>query len=194
MKKHVSLILAGAISTLVPFAASAYDIKAPLQANAEKPRNIIEAAKDNGGFSIFLAAVDHAEMTTALSSQRVEYTLYAPTDAAFAKMPKEQLAALFENKDELRRIVARHVVLGKYNSADINAGTKRTIWGEILPVTTHRNLHVNLVKVVATDLEAKNGVVHAIDNVMVSTGEAPAAFSQKLVQFNASSLGQGIEY
>jgi uncharacterized surface protein with fasciclin (FAS1) repeats len=194
MKNRLSFIIAGAISTIVPFAASAYDLKEPIQASADKSRNILEVARENGGFSVFLAAVDQAEMTAALSSQRLNYTLYAPTDAAFAKMPKEQLIALFENKDELRRIVAQHVVLGKYHSADISAGTKRTIWGEALPVTTHRNLHVNWVKVVATDLEGANGVIHAIDNVIVSSGAAPTEFSQQLVQFNASSLGQGARF
>jgi uncharacterized surface protein with fasciclin (FAS1) repeats len=194
MKNRLSFIIAGAFSTIVPFAASAYDLKEPIQASADKSRNILEVARENGGFSVFLAAVDQAEMTAALSSQRLNYTLYAPTDAAFAKMPKEQLSALFENKDELRRIVAQHVVLGKYQSADISAGTKRTIWGQALPVTTHRNLHVNWVKVVATDLEGANGVIHAIDNVIVSSSETPTEFSQQLVQFNASSLGQGARF
>jgi uncharacterized surface protein with fasciclin (FAS1) repeats len=106
-------------------------------------------------------------------------------------MPKAQLAALFEDKDELRRVIAQHVALGKYHSSEINAGTKRTIWGEPLAVTTHRNLHVNWVKVVATDLESGNGIVHAVDNVIVSSGESNSAFSQQLAEFNAASLGKG---
>jgi len=191
MKKFRSFIAAGVVSTLIPFAAIAYDTNASASPSAEKPSNILDAARANGGFSIFLAAVDHAEMTAALSSQRVQYTLYAPTDAAFAKMPKAQLAALFEDKDELRRVIAQHVALGKYHSSEINAGTKRTIWGEPLAVTTHRNLHVNWVKVVATDLESGNGIVHAVDNVIVSSGESNSAFSQQLAEFNAASFGKG---
>jgi len=76
---------------------------------------------------------------------------------------------------------------GRINSA----GTKRTIWGEALPVTTHRNLHVNWVKVVATDLASANGIVHAVDNVILSSGDQASAFSQQLAEFNAASLGQG---
>ena len=194
MKQMWSLILAGSLSALVPAAAIAEETNTVAAAAAEKPRNILEAARESGGFSIFLAAVEHAEMTKALSSQRVQYTLYAPTDAAFAKMPKEQLLALLEDKDELRRVIAQHVVLGKYHSSDLSAGTKRTIWGEPLPVTTHRNLHVNWVKVVATDLESNNGIVHAVDNVIVSSGDSDTSFSQQLAIFNAESLGQGNRY
>lgn len=194
MKQMWSLILAGSLSALVPAAAIAEETNTVAAAAAEKPRNILEAARESGGFSIFLAAVEHAEMTKALSSQRVQYTLYAPTDAAFAKMPKEQLLALLEDKDELRRVIAQHVVLGKYHSSDLSAGTKRTIWGEPLPVTTHRNLHVNWVKVVATDLESNNGIVHAVDNVIVSSGDSDTGFSQQLAIFNAESLGQGNRY
>jgi len=160
-------------------------------AAVEKPKNIIEAARANGGFSIFLAAVEEADMTAALSSPRLQYTLYAPTDAAFAKMPKEKLAALLQDKDELRRVIAQHVVVGRYQSSDIGAGVKRTIWGEPLAVTTHRNLHVNWVKVVATDLDSGNGIVHATDNVIISSGDADSGFTQQLAQFNAASLGQG---
>jgi uncharacterized surface protein with fasciclin (FAS1) repeats len=191
MTKLSSLFLAGAFATLVPVATLAYDGQATLQAATGKPTNILDAARDNGGFSVFLAAVEHADMTAALSSPRMQYTLYAPTDAAFAKMPKEQLVALLEDKDELRRVIAQHVVVGRYQAADINAGIKRTLWGEPLAVTTHRNLHVNWVKVVATDLDSGNGVVHATDNVIVSSGEPASAFSQQLAQFNAASLGQG---
>lgn len=194
MKQMWSLILAGSLSALVPAAAIAEETNTVSAAAAEKPKNILEAARESGGFSIFLAAVEHAEMTKALSSQRVQYTLYAPTDAAFAKMPKEQLLALLEDKDELRRVIAQHVVLGKYHSSDLSAGTKRTIWGEPLPVTTHRNLHVNWVKVVATDLESNNGIVHAVDNVIVSSGDSDTGFSQQLAIFNAESLGQGNRY
>ncbi len=194
MKQMWSLILAGSLSALVPAAAIAEETNTVAAAAAEKPKNILEAARESGGFSIFLAAVEHAEMTKALSSQRVQYTLYAPTDAAFAKMPKEQLLALLEDKDELRRVIAQHVVLGKYHSSDLSAGTKRTIWGEPLPVTTHRNLHVNWVKVVATDLESNNGIVHAVDNVIVSSGDSDTGFSQQLAIFNAESLGQGNRY
>lgn len=194
MKQMWSLILAGSLSALVPAAAVAEETNTVAAAAAEKPKNILEAARESGGFSIFLAAVEHAEMTKALSSQRVQYTLYAPTDAAFAKMPKEQLLALLEDKDELRRVIAQHVVLGKYHSSDLSAGTKRTIWGEPLPVTTHRNLHVNWVKVVATDLESNNGIVHAVDNVIVSSGDSDTGFSQQLAIFNAESLGQDNRY
>lgn len=191
MKNLRSLVIAGVVSTLVPFAAHAYDMAPSASLKFEKSSNILDVARANGGFSIFLAAVDHAEMTAALSSPRVQYTLYAPTDAAFAKMPKEQLAALLQDKDELRRVIAQHVALGKYHSSEISAGTKRTLWGESLAVTTHRNLHVNWVKVVATDLEGSNGIVHAVDNVILSSGDSNSAFSQQLVEFNAASLGKG---
>jgi uncharacterized surface protein with fasciclin (FAS1) repeats len=191
MNKMATMVLAGVVSTLVPVAALAYDGKSSTPPAAEKPKNIIQAARDNGGFTIFLAAVEQADMTAALSSPRLQYTLYAPTDAAFAKIPKEKLAALLADKDELRRVIAQHVVLGRYQSADIGAGVKRTIWGEPLAVTTHRNLHVNWVKVVATDLDSGNGIVHATDNVILSTGDADSGFTQQMAQFNASSLGQG---
>jgi uncharacterized surface protein with fasciclin (FAS1) repeats len=88
------------------------------------------------------------------------------------------------------RRIAQHVVLGKHRSAEISTGTMKTIWRRTMPVTTLRNIHVNWMKVVATDLEGENGVVHAIDNVIVRSGEAPTEFSQQLAKFSAESLGQ----
>jgi uncharacterized surface protein with fasciclin (FAS1) repeats len=191
MKNVRSLVVAGTLSLLVPFSAVAYDGRSSAVAEPDKPKTVLEAAQESGGFTIFLAAVDEADMTKALSSPRMTYTLYAPTDAAFAKLPKEVVVALFEDKDELRRFVAQHVVVGKHASDDIAVGTKRSIWGEPIVVTTHRNIHVNHVKVIATDLESSNGIVHAVDNVMVPSGEIPSGFTQLLAETNKDALGSG---
>lgn len=191
MNSALSLVAAGALSILIPTAALAYDRNPATAADHAKRKNILEAARENDGLSDFLAAVEHAGMTATLSSPRVQYTLYAPTDAAFAKMPKGKLAALPQDKNETCRIIAQHEVLGRHDSSEIGAGVKRAIWGEPLAVKTHRNLHVNWVKVLATDLESGNGTAHAIDNVIVNSGDSDSAFSQQLAQFNAASLGQG---
>ena len=95
------------------------------------------------------------------------FTVFAPTDAAFAKIPKADLDALLKDKAKLKAVLTYHVVSGKVMSTDLKAGNVKTVQGSNLMVTTMGGAMVNDAKVVAADVAADNGVIHAIDTVLM---------------------------
>jgi uncharacterized surface protein with fasciclin (FAS1) repeats len=95
------------------------------------------------------------------------FTVFAPTDAAFAKVPKEQLDALLADKDKLRSVLTYHVVPGKVMAQDVKAGKVTTVQGSALTVGTAGGVKVDGANVVKTDIVADNGVIHVIDSVVI---------------------------
>lgn len=95
------------------------------------------------------------------------YTVFAPTDEAFAKIPKADLDALLKDKARLSDVLAYHVIPGKVMAADVKAGKVKTVKGSELTVTTSGGVMVNNAKVIKTDIVAGNGVVHVIDTVLI---------------------------
>ena len=93
--------------------------------------------------------------------------MFAPTDAAFAKIPKADLDALLKDKAKLKAVLTYHVVSGKVMSNDLKAGNVKTVQGSDVMVTTMGGAMVNDAKVVAADVAADNGVIHAIDTVLM---------------------------
>ena len=93
--------------------------------------------------------------------------MFAPTDAAFAKVPKATLDALLADKAALAKVLTYHVVPGKVMAADVKAGKVKTVQGQELTITTTGGVMVDNAKVVATDVAASNGVIHAIDTVLM---------------------------
>ena len=93
--------------------------------------------------------------------------MFAPTDEAFAKIPKADLDALLANKAKLKSVLTYHVVSGKVMSTDIKPGKVKTVEGEQLTLSTKDGVMVNNAKVVAADVAADNGVIHAIDTVLM---------------------------
>jgi uncharacterized surface protein with fasciclin (FAS1) repeats len=93
--------------------------------------------------------------------------VFAPTDAAFAKVPKAQLDALLKDKAALTKVLTYHVVPGKVMADDVKAGKVKTVQGSEFTVSTGGGVMVDTAKVVATDVAADNGVIHAIDTVLM---------------------------
>lgn len=132
------------------------------------------AAADN--FKTLTKAIQAAGLTEQLQGEG-PFTVFAPTDAAFAKLPKEQLDNLLkpENKAQLQSILACHVVKGKQAAADVKTGKVAAVNGRELNVKAEKaGVTVDGAKVVKADLMASNGVIHAIDTVLL-----PAAASEK---------------
>lgn len=134
------------------------------------PKNIVEVAASNDDFSTLVAAVKAADLAGVLSGSDA-FTVFAPTNAAFAKLDSDMLADLLkpENKAKLQSILTFHVVPGRLSSADV-AGAKKltTVQGETLNVKTKGDaVTVGGAKVVAVDVPALNGVIHVIDTVLV---------------------------
>ena len=129
-------------------------------------KSIIETAQAAGSFTTLVAAIDAAGLVDTLNGPG-PFTVFAPTDDAFAKVPKDQLDALLKDKAKLTAVLTYHVVPGKVMAADVKAGQVKTVQGSALTVATAGGVTVDNAKVVKTDIVANNGVIHVIDSVVM---------------------------
>lgn len=130
-------------------------------------KNIIETAKAAGTFTTFLKAVDAAGLTERLSGAG-PYTVFAPTDEAFATIPAQELEALLADKAKLEALLQRHVIAGSVASKDLASQKAiKTVQGDELSVDTASGVTIGGAKVVTPDITASNGVIHSIDKVLV---------------------------
>jgi uncharacterized surface protein with fasciclin (FAS1) repeats len=156
-----------AASATTSAAAPAASEMASEPAMAE-PGTIVEVAAANEDFETLVAAVTAAGLAETLSGEG-PFTVFAPTDEAFDALPEGVLEALLlpENKDALTSILTYHVVSGEVMAADVTAGDVPTVEGSTIAITTDGGVKVNESNVIATDVDASNGVIHVIDAVMV---------------------------
>ena len=129
-------------------------------------QDIVDVAAKAGNFNTLVTADKAAGLVDTLKGPG-PFTVFAPTDAAFAKVPKAKLDALLADKAALTKVLTYHVVPGKVMAADVKAGKVKTVEGQELTVTTKGGVMVDNAKVVATDVAASNGVIHAIDTVLM---------------------------
>ena len=137
-----------------------------LAALSAQAKNIVDTAVGAGNFKTLAAALTAAGLIDTLKGKG-PFTVFAPTDAAFAKVPKADLDALLANKAKLTSVLTYHVVAGKVMAADVKAGKVKTVQGSDLTVTTAGGVMVDQAKVTATDIVADNGVIHVIDTVIM---------------------------
>lgn len=131
--------------------------------------DIIETATKAGNFQVFTKALSDAGLKEPLKDKGL-YTVFAPTDDAFARVPAGKLDDLLrpENKDALLSLLKNHIVLGKLKSNDLrNLDQTKNAQGEVLTIESRAGLWINEAKVISTDLEASNGVLHGIDTVIL---------------------------
>jgi uncharacterized surface protein with fasciclin (FAS1) repeats len=131
--------------------------------------NIVEIASGNKDFSTLVAAVVAAGLAETLSGKG-PFTVFAPTNEAFAKLPAGTVEELLkpENKGKLASILTYHVVAGKVMSKDLSNGQKaKTVNGQEVTVTIGDGVKIDNAKVTTADLEASNGVIHVIDSVIM---------------------------
>ena len=135
-------------------------------ATAARAADIVETAVKAGSFKTLVAAVQAAGLVDTLKGPG-PFTVFAPTDAAFAKVPKEALDALLKDKAALTKVLTYHVVSGKVMAADVKAGKVRTVQGQELTLGTTGGVTVDSARVTAADVVASNGVIHVIDTVVM---------------------------
>lgn len=129
--------------------------------------DIIETARSAGGFKTLLTAVEAAGLTDTLRSAG-PFTVFAPTDEAFAKLPAGTLDSLLKDKKKLASILTYHVVAGKVMAKDVaNLKEAKTVQGQSIEINTSNGVMVDEAKVIKTDVSAKNGVIHVIDTVIL---------------------------
>ena len=131
-------------------------------------RNLLDTAAANGTFKTFGKAVEKAGLNETLRGPG-PFTVFAPTDAAFEKLPAGRLEALFkpENKSELTAILNYHIVSGRKSVADVRKWeSARTVNGQPAPIKLQgEQLRIDDAQVTSADIDSSNGVIHAIDKV-----------------------------
>ncbi|MEN8774965.1 MAG: fasciclin domain-containing protein [Akkermansiaceae bacterium] len=161
MKITTAIIAAAAV--LLPLTAQA-------DHHGKKPtKSVVEIAVGAEDFSTLVAAVKAAGLVEALSGDG-PFTIFAPTNAAFAKLPKETVASLLkpENKGKLGAILKYHVVAGKVMAADVKPGKVKTLNGAKAKIAIKNGkVTIDKANIVKTDIVGTNGVIHVIDSVIL---------------------------
>jgi uncharacterized surface protein with fasciclin (FAS1) repeats len=134
--------------------------------SAAQAADIVDAAVSAGQFNTLVAAIKAAGLVDTLKGPG-PFTVFAPNDAAFAKLPAGTVDALLKDKAKLASILTYHVVAGKVMAKDVKAGDVKTVQGTMISLKTAGGVMVNNAKVIATDVAADNGVIHIIDTVIL---------------------------
>jgi uncharacterized surface protein with fasciclin (FAS1) repeats len=129
-------------------------------------KDIVDTAVAAGTFKTLATALQAAGLIDTLKGPG-PFTVFAPTDEAFAKVPKDKLDALLKDKAALTKVLTYHVVPGKVMAKDVKAGKVKTVQGGELTLATAAGVTVDGAKVTATDIAADNGVIHVIDSVVM---------------------------
>jgi uncharacterized surface protein with fasciclin (FAS1) repeats len=131
-------------------------------------KNLIVLANDNGSFKTLVKALTAAGLIDTLQGEG-PFTIFAPTDAAFAKLPQDALQDLLkpENKEVLIKVLTYHVVSGKVLSSDLKSGEVKSLQGDPITVKVNNGVQVNDATVTKADIEGSNGVIHQIDNLIL---------------------------
>lgn len=129
--------------------------------------SIVDIAVNAGSFNTLVAAVQAANLVDTLKEQG-PFTVFAPNDAAFAKLPPGTVQTLVQNVPQLTRILMFHVVAGKYTKADLETMDSITsLEGSPIRLNFADGFEVKNATVVAADIEADNGIIHVLDNVIL---------------------------
>lgn len=158
--KKISYTLSGLIIASLLTAVSFAD-------NHSSKKDIVDTAVSAGNFNTLVEAVKAADLVDTLKGEG-PFTVFAPTDEAFAKIPKETLDSILADKEKLTSILTYHVVSGKVMAADVaGLSSAETVQGQSIMIDTSSGVMVDNAKVVTTDIEASNGVIHVIDTVII---------------------------
>jgi uncharacterized surface protein with fasciclin (FAS1) repeats len=129
-------------------------------------KDIVDTAVGAGTFKTLATALGAADLVPTLKGKG-PFTVFAPTDESFAKIPKAELDALLKDKKKLAAVLTYHVVPGKVMPANVKAGKVKTVQGSEITITTTGGVMVINAKVIKTDIVANNGVIHVIDTVIM---------------------------
>lgn len=139
---------------------------------SEEKMNLVETAMAAGDFKLLVAAVQAAGLVETLSGED-KFTVFAPTDEAFAALGEDTLKELLkpENKDKLISILTYHVVPGVVKSSDLETGEVKTVEGSPVKINLGDSVKVNEAMVIKADIKTSNGIIHVIDTVILPPEE-----------------------
>ncbi|GAB4534294.1 MAG: hypothetical protein Kow0063_17180 [Anaerolineae bacterium] len=163
---------------------------------AQAGQDIVDIAVADGRFTTLVTAVQAAGLVDTLKGEG-PFTVFAPTDDAFNKLPEGTIPALLEDIPALTDILLYHVVSGKVMAADVvTLSSADTALGKPVTIRVENgNVFINDAQVIITDIEASNGVIHVIDSVLLPPAEEPAALPETGADNSAGMLvtiGAGI--
>lgn len=148
------------------FALTFFALSLANHANAD---TLLQTAQQDGNFKTFVKAVKSAGLEETLN-EKGPITLFAPNDAAFAKLPKAKFNALMANPTELKKVLSYHIYPGKVTQADVSAGKIKSLEGADLKLSVTDGVKVDNVKVVGDEINADNGVIHTMSAVLIPKG------------------------
>ena len=156
------------LAILILLAVVASVAVAPATAQSTEDANIVQTAVAAGQFKTLTKLLTRAGLANALQ-QPGPFTVFAPTDAAFKKVPKKTLSALLHNKAKLKAVLLYHVASGKVTAAKVAKRTSvKTLNGKAVRIRlSDANVFVNTAKVTTPDVMASNGVIHVINRVLI---------------------------
>lgn len=138
-----------------------------MPASATGLKDIVNTASDNGSFATLVAALQTAGLVDALKGEG-PFTVFAPTDAAFAKMPPGTVQGLLGDIPKLKAVLTYHVVAGTYMSADVKTKTAlTTLEGRSITLDPSNGVRVGEANVIVPDVQCTNGIIHVIDAVVL---------------------------
>ena len=130
-------------------------------------KDIVDTAVSAGSFNTLVAAVQAADLVETLKGDG-PFTVFAPTDEAFAKLPEGTVEALLQDKEALTKVLTYHVVPGKVAAADVvKIASAKTVQGQSIRIDTSSGVKVDNANVIQTDIMASNGIIHVIDTVIL---------------------------
>ena len=160
LRTTIRATAAVALSTVLAFTAAAggsYGTK----------KDIVDTAMEAGSFNTLITAVKAAGLVDTLRGNG-PFTVFAPTDEAFSRIPQDKLQALLADKQALAEVLTYHVVPGKVMASEvINLKTARTVQGESVSIDSMNGVKIDTASVIKADIETSNGVIHVIDTVML---------------------------
>ena len=166
----LALVLAAAVLLPSVSAAGSYGKKSSTAAAAtakSKPMDIVATAKSAGSFNTLVAALTATGLDKELQ-KKGPFTVFAPTDEAFAKLPEGTVEGLLKDKDKLTAILLHHVVSGSVKSGQVvQLDSATPLSGKSLAIDTQDGVRVGAAKVTTADVLASNGVIHIIDTVLI---------------------------
>jgi uncharacterized surface protein with fasciclin (FAS1) repeats len=163
-----SIRIALAVVSLAALAVTGSASVASSPAGAAQEANIVQTAVGAGNFKTLTKLLKRAHLVRVLKQQG-PYTVFAPTDAAFARVPERRLNALLQNRSKLRSVLLYHVAAGELPAADVvQRSSVETLNGKKVRIRVgNSNVFLNKARVVTPDVMASNGVIHVINRVLI---------------------------
>ncbi len=177
LDKIKSLVLMTLVGVLIAVSVTPALAAAPVQ---QDDLTIVDIAVQDGNFTTLVKAVEAAGLVDTLKGEG-PFTVFAPTDDAFAALPEGTLDSLLADPEALKDVLLYHVVSGKVLAADVvNLASADTVLGQPVNVTVDgSDVKINDAQVISTDIEASNGVIHVIDTVLIPPSLASATGTPK---------------